>query len=69
MSVLKRNSVCYGGGVDISNTLELRRTQETVSEEVREDIPPVPEEIQENREELLDIRERELAERDRKSVV
>ena len=64
MSVLKRNSVCYGGGVDISNTLELRRTQETVSEEVREDIPPVPEEIQENREELLDSRERELAERE-----
>ncbi|MGN1423722.1 MAG: hypothetical protein ACI4XA_10120 [Oscillospiraceae bacterium] len=25
MSVLKRNSVCYGGGVDISNKVELRR--------------------------------------------
>ena len=27
MSVLKRNSVYFGGGVDISNTIDLKRFQ------------------------------------------
>ena len=65
MSVLKRNSVCYGGGVDISNTLELRRTQETPTEEVREeDTAQIHEQVLENRAELLEMRERELDERE-----
>lgn len=64
MSVLKRNSVYYGGGVDISNTLELRRTQEVRSEEEQESAPHIPEPVREDRAELLEIRERELAERE-----
>ncbi|MDE7192472.1 MAG: hypothetical protein K2O14_00745 [Oscillospiraceae bacterium] len=64
MSVLKRNSVCYGGGVDISNTLDLHRTQELPTEQVQEETAQAPEQVQENLAELLDIRERELSERE-----
>lgn len=64
MSVLKRNSVCYGGGVDISNTLELRRKQELPSEQTQEESVQAPEPVQENRAELLEKRERELDERE-----
>ncbi|MDE6030354.1 MAG: hypothetical protein K2G32_01880 [Oscillospiraceae bacterium] len=64
MSVLKRNSVCYGGGVDISNTLELRRKQELPSEQTQEESEQAPEPVHENRAELLEKRERELDERE-----
>lgn len=69
MSVLKRNSVCYGGGVDISNTLELRRAPEPASEEERDERAETEsgapaEEARQSREELLELRERELAERE-----
>lgn len=64
MSVLKRNSVCYGGGVDISNTLELRRKQELPSEQTQEESVQAPEPVHENRAELLEKRERELDERE-----
>ncbi len=64
MSVLKGNSVCYSGGVDISNTFELRRKQELPSEKTQEESVQTPEPVQENRAELLDIRERELNERE-----
>lgn len=64
MSVLKRNSVCYGGGVDISNTLDLRRKQELPSEQTQEESVQAPESVHENRAELLERRERELDERE-----
>ena len=64
MSVLKRSSVCYGGGVDISNRVELHRI-----EEQQPAAPALPTEQAANepifsREELLDMRESELAQRE-----
>lgn len=78
MSVLKRNSVYFGGGVDISNTIEPHRKQQPappVENPVEEAVPaakPDPEkELREAREKLeqriaeLDEREKALAQQQR----
>ena len=44
MSVLKRNSVYFGGGVDISNTIDLKRPQLMPEPERSERQVPQPEE-------------------------
>lgn len=56
MSVLKRNSVCYGGGVDISNKVELHR-QDTAKVKGE----PAPNTAAHDRSEQLAERERRVA--------
>lgn len=56
MSVLKRNSVCYGGGVDISNKVELHR-QDTAKVKGE----PAPNTAAPDRSEQLAERERRVA--------
>ena len=80
MSVLKRNSVCFGGGVDICNTVVIRKppeeepvVEEPIEEAVEESqpeeppAPPEPDlaEINEKRSLMLDQREQLLMEQQR----
>ncbi len=76
MSVLKRNSVYFGGGVDISNTIEPHRKQPVPSvdkpEEAVPEVKPDPErELREARRKLeqriaeLDEREKALSQQQR----
>lgn len=63
MAILKRNSVYYGGGVDISNTVELRRVhEEPHTDNAAENAPQT--EKEENLGELLALREKQLEERE-----
>ena len=70
MSVLKRNSVYFGGGVDISNTIELPRkpVQPPVEVEVQEappEVKPDPEQELLEAKQRLEQRMAELDERER----
>lgn len=69
MSVLKRNSVCFGGGVDISNIIELPKPPRQASAPPQEEFPepardPEQELLEEKRK--LKQRIRELDEREQK---
>lgn len=69
MSVLKRNSVCFGGGVDISNIIELPKPPRQASAPAQEEFPepacdPEQELLEEKRK--LEQRIRELDEREQK---
>lgn len=69
MSVLKRNSVCFGGGVDISNIIELPKPPRQASAPPQEEFPepardPEQELLEEKRK--LEQRIRELDEREQK---
>lgn len=69
MSVLKRNSVCFGGGVDISNIIELPKSPRQASAPEQEEFPepardPEQELLDEKRK--LEQRIRELDEREQK---
>ncbi len=67
MSVLKRSSVTYGGGVDISNTLGIAAKKEPSPAAEHSDKPEVhsaPAEPVISPAEQLEIRERQLAERE-----
>ena len=69
MSVLKRNSVCFGGGVDISNIIELPKPPRQASAPAQEEFPepardPEQEHLEEKRK--LEQRIRELDEREQK---
>lgn len=69
MSVLKRNSVCFGGGVDISNIIELPKSPRQASAPAQEELPepardPEQELLEEKRK--LEQRIRELDEREQK---
>ena len=71
MSVLKRNSVYFGGGVDISNTIEPHKKPTpagTPAAEVREPVPavnPDPEQELQQVKQTLEQRMAELDERER----
>lgn len=80
MGVLKYNSVRYGGGVDIQNTVSFARAnvpaeppaeplEEEISEHIPDEIPEEPEEIQPrfSVEEILAQRETELILRERRA--
>jgi len=69
LSVLKRNSVCFGGGVDISNIIELPKSPRQASAPAQEEFPepardPEQELLEEKRK--LEQRIRELDEREQK---
>ena len=69
MSVLKRNSVCFGGGVDISNIIELPKPPRQASAPAQEEFleparDPEQELLEEKRK--LEQRIRELDEREQK---
>ncbi|MGN1339074.1 MAG: hypothetical protein ACI4WS_02160 [Oscillospiraceae bacterium] len=70
MSVLKRNSVCFGGGVDISNAIEPHRKPVSAAgaseaQENAQGARPDPEQELHERKQLLEQRLAELDERER----